>query len=38
MQEQCKDSKSLPAPELGEIGKYSFDEKTSLNANFCFAS
>lgn len=34
MQEQCKDSKSLPAPELGEIGKYSFDEKTSLTPTF----
>ncbi len=30
MQENCADNKIMPAPQLGDIGKYSFDEKTSL--------
>ena len=29
-QEKCADNKTMPAPQIGEIGKYSFKEKTGL--------
>lgn len=38
MQEKCADNKTLPAPQLGDIGKYSFDEKTSLTPSLSLIS